>query len=161
MKTYKLFRIKNGKLYPLYVLANKETPIGEVLKAEVGELKDETHVKAKGCGGTLSLRSGWHMTTVPFTDWIGKKEDDGTLVQRSDTVWCECEVYGNQIECTERNGFRYIPEDSWYYFKTNSRQKEPWIIADKIKVVRILSDEEVAEICRENGYEPQRKESVA
>lgn len=26
---YKLFRMKDGKLYPLYVLANKETPIGK------------------------------------------------------------------------------------------------------------------------------------
>ena len=42
MTTYKLFRIKNGKLYPLYVLADKEMPIGVKIKAEVGELKDDT-----------------------------------------------------------------------------------------------------------------------
>ena len=45
MITYKLFRTKNNKLYPLYVNANKETVIGEWLNAEVGEKKDDTHVK--------------------------------------------------------------------------------------------------------------------
>lgn len=64
MTVYKLFRTKNGKLYPLYVLADKEMPIGVTIKAEVGPLKDETHVKAKGCGGSLSLRPGMHATHV-------------------------------------------------------------------------------------------------
>ena len=159
MKTYKLFRVKNGKLYPLYVLADKETPIGKTLKAEVGELKDETHVKAKGCGGSLSLRPGYHSCHVPFTNWIGKKADDGTLIQRADTVWCECEVVGEEQIVKERNGLRHLPR-SWYHFKTNSKQREPWVISDNIKVVRVLSDKEVAEICKANGYEPQRKEKA-
>lgn len=157
MTTYKLFRIKNGKLYPLYVLADKEMPIGVKIKAEVGELKDDTHVKAKGCGGSLSLRPGYHSTYVPYTDWIGKKADDGTLMQRADTVWCECEVAGKEQIVTERNGLRHLPR-GWYRFKTNTKQKEPWVISDNIKVIRILSDTEVAEICKANGYEPQRKE---
>lgn len=29
MKTYKLFRVKNGKLYPLYVEANREMEVGK------------------------------------------------------------------------------------------------------------------------------------
>lgn len=157
MITYKLFRIKNGKLYPLYVLADKETPIGIKIKAEVGELKDETHVKAKGCGGSLSLRPGYHSTYVPYTDWIGKKDNDGTLLQKKDTVWCKCEVSGKEQVVTERNGLRHLPKN-WYHFKTNTKQKEPWVISDNIKVIKILSDDEVAAICRKNGYEPQRKE---
>ena len=96
MQTYKLFRIKKGKLYPLYVEANKEMPIGVDLVANVGEKADDTHVKAKGCGGKLALRPGFHSTTIPFTNWIGAKQDDGTLAQRKDTVWCECEVEGEQ-----------------------------------------------------------------
>lgn len=155
MKTYKLYKVKNDKLYPLYVQANKEMEIGKELMAECGELVDETHVKASGCGGKLSLRPGWHSTTIPFTDWIGKKEDDGTLAQRKDTVWCECEVTGNQLEVKDKNGSRVLL-DGWYYFKTNSKQKEPWIISNKLTIKRILSNEEVAEICRENGIEPQR-----
>ena len=153
MKTYKLFRIKNGKLYPLYVNANKETIIGEWIPAEVGEKKDDTHVKSKL--GSLSLRPGWHSTETPFTDWIGKKMPDGTLAQRIDTVWCECEVEGKQFNVTNREGSRVLL-DGWYFYKTNSKQKEPWIISNRIKINKILSNEEVAEICRAKGIEPQK-----
>ena len=46
MKVYKLFRMRNGKLFPLYVEAKREIPVGEWLTARVGEKVDETHVKA-------------------------------------------------------------------------------------------------------------------
>ena len=153
MITYKLFRVKGTKLYPLYVNANTPTPIGRWINAEVGEKKDETHVKSKL--GALSLRPGWHSTSVPFTDWIGKRMPDGTLAQKPDTVWCECVVEGHQLEVTSRYGSRELL-NGWYFFKTNSKQKDPWIISNKIRIRRILSNNEVAEICRANGIEPQR-----
>ena len=156
MITYKLFRVKKGKLYPLYVNAKESIPIGEWLKSKPRELVDNTHVKASRCGGKLRLRSGFHSTDVPFTDWIGEKQDDGTLAQRKDCVWCECEVKGTEIESKTREGYNIVPTDSFYYFKTNTKQERPWVISDWIKVVRILSNEEVAEICRANGIEPQR-----
>lgn len=157
MKTYKLFRIRNGKLYPLYVEASREMIVGKWLNAGVGALVDETHVKASGCGGKLALRPGFHSTLIPFTDWIGKKMPDGTLAQRKDTVWCECEVEGKQYHC---NGSRELL-DGWYYFRTNSKQREPWIISNKIKINRVLSKAEVERICRENGYIAQRMEDAA
>ena len=157
MKTYKLFRVKNEKLYPLYVEATREMVIGEWLEAQVGEKADDTHVKASGCGGKLSLRPGFHSTKVPYTDWIGKRDNDGTLVQRKDTVWCECEVDGNEIEVTERYGLRTMP-DGWYYFRTNSKQKDPWIISNRLKINRILSNEEVDEICAGFGIKAQKRE---
>ena len=153
MKTYKLFRKKNGKLYPLFVNANKETPIGEWIDAEVGDKKDETHVKSRL--GSLSLRPGWHSTEIPFTDWIGERQSDGSLAQRKGTIWCECEVEGEQLQVTSRYGSRELL-NGWYYFRTNSKQIDPWIISNKIKVTRILSNEEVTEICRANGKEPQK-----
>lgn len=156
MKTYKLFRVKGTKLYPLYVNAKEPVTFHKWIKSKPGELVDETHVKASGCGGKLALRSGFHSTTIPFTDWIGEKQDDGSLAQRKDCVWCECEVKGDEVESKTRQGYRIVPEDSWYYFKTNSKQNEPWIISDWIKVTKILSNEEVAEICRANGIEPQK-----
>lgn len=158
MITYKLFRIKEGKLFPLYVEADREMKIGIPLEAHVGELVDETHVKARGCGGRLRLREGFHSTTIPFTDWIGKKDVDGSLMQRKDCVWCECEVEGDRIESRTRNGYDVIPKNSWYYFKTNSKQKEPWIISDKITILRILSNEEVKNICKKHGIVAQRLE---
>jgi len=156
MITYKLFRVKGTKLYPLYVNADESIPIRKWLKSKPGEKVDETHVKAKGCGGKLALRSGWHSTQIPFTDWIGEKQEDGTLAQRKDTVWCECEVKGDEVENRTRKGYPIVPDDSYYYFRTNSKQVEPWIISDWLRVNRILSNNEVANICRENGIEPQK-----
>lgn len=155
MKTYKLFRVRNDKLYPLYVEADREMKIGEWLNAGVGEKVDDTHVKAKGCGGSLSLRPGFHSTKIPFTDWIGKKMPDGTLAQRPDTVWCECEVDGDEIIVTERYGLRELP-NGYYYFRTNSKQIDPWIISNRLKITRRLSNEEVSEICREHGIKAQK-----
>lgn len=156
MKVYKLFRMKKGNLYPLYVNAKEIIPIGEWIKSKPGELVDETHVKASGCGGKLRLRSGFHSTDIPFTDWIGEKQDDGTLAQRKDCVWAECEVRGTELETKTKDGYDIVPEDSYYYFKTNTKQERPWVISDWMMVNRILSNDEVAEICRENGIEPQR-----
>ena len=154
MITYKLCRIRDGHLYPLYVNHNIELKTGRWLDAAVGEKIDATHVKANGCGGKLSLRPGFHSTLVPFTDWIGKRGPDGTLWQRPDTVWCECEVDGHQQVVTDRYGLRLIPED-WYFFKSNVKQKDPWIVSNRIFIWRILTHNEVKQICREHGLTAQ------
>lgn len=130
-------------------------PIGIWLEAGIGELVDATHVKANGCGGRLSLRPGFHSCEVPFTDWIGKRGSDGSLLQRPDTVWCECEIDGEKIEVTDRYGLRTIP-DGWYYFKTNPKQVWPWIISKRIRINRILSHEEVGSICESFGITAQK-----
>ena len=46
MITYKLFRRKDGKLYPLFVERNREMTVGEWLMAGIGEMADEGHVKS-------------------------------------------------------------------------------------------------------------------
>lgn len=155
MVVYKMFRIKNEKLYPLYVLANEEMIMGEWLMAKVGPVADDgNHVKSRL--GKLALRPGFHSTLIPFTDWIGKKQN-GELVQRKDTVWCECEVRGTETKKVPRWGFKeLIP--GFYKFKTNSKQKKPWIISDNIRINRILSHDEVKEICLANGVVAQEIE---
>ncbi len=165
MVVYKLFRLKDGKLYPLYVEAKRKMEIGVWLKARVGELADDSHVRAAGCGGKLALRPGFHSTSVPFTDWIGKKHptQKGVLIQRADTVWCECEIRGKEVKVKDKNGSKEIIE-GWYRFKTNSKQKgklnrEPWYISSEIKINRILSQKEVKELCRAKGIEPQLHEN--
>ena len=80
---------------------------------------------------------------------------DGTLAQRPDTVWCECEVKGKEIPCNNSNGYRELQRGKWYYFRTNSKQKDPWIISDWLKVVRILTNDEVSNICKNKGIKPQ------
>lgn len=151
MTTYKLFRYKEGKLYPLFVNYTKEVPIGKWITASIGELKDETHVKSRI--GPLALRPGFHSTEVPFTDWIGKKVE-GTIVQRKSDVWCECEIHGTQETINERNGKPTLPTD-WYYYKTKPNQPFPWIISNQILIKRILTHSEVETLCRKNGIEAQ------
>ena len=151
MTTYKLFRIRNGRLYPLFVETDREMIIGEWLEAGIGEKVDDTHVKSRL--GPLSLRPGFHSTQVPCTDWIGKRDGD-RLIQRKDTVWCECEVDGEQVEVKNRYGLRTVP-DGWYFFKTRPKQPFPWIISKRIFIRRILDHEEVIRICREHGVEAQ------
>ena len=155
MVTYKLFRLKGGKLYPLFVDTKQEMPLGKWLEAKIGELADAGHVKSRL--GPISLRPGFHSTEVPFTDWIGKKGPDGRLYQRKDTVWCECEVDGDVEVVPGRTGLRRLPRD-WYYFKTNSRQKDPWIISNRILIRRILSRSEVEAICKAHGLNAQPME---
>ena len=156
MRTYKLFRMRGDRLYPLFVETKREMPIGEWLDAQVGELADENHVKSPVLH-RLALRPGFHSTEVPFTDWIGKKASDGTLVQRKDTVWCECEVDGREITVTGRFGLRTIP-DGWYYFRTKPNQPFPWIISNRIFIRRKLGHAEVEEICSLHGVTAQKME---
>lgn len=159
MKTYKLFRMKGNKLYPLYVEAKREMPLNVLLQAQIGELADKDHVKASGCGGRLALRPGFHSTLIPFTDWIGKRAEDGTLLQRAGTVWCECEVDGNEQTVTDCRGLKTLPE-GWYKFKTNVKQRDPWIISRTLIITRILTDSEVQDICKANGLVAQPKEAA-
>ena len=156
MTTYKLLRIREGRLFPLYVEHDREMAMGEWLEARIGELADESHVRSRG-GNKLALRPGFHSTSIPFADWIGKKGPNGRLYQRRDTVWCECEVEGKEQMVTDRNGLRCLPTD-WYYFRTNARQKDPWIISNRILIRRILSRKEVEEICLAHGLEAQPME---
>ncbi|MBR2256622.1 MAG: hypothetical protein IJ899_04625 [Blautia sp.] len=150
MTTYKLFMIKDGHLFPLYVEHKREMPIGIWIDAGIGELVDESHVKAHGLGGRVALRPGFHSTLVPFTDWIGKRGRDGNLLQRKNTVWCECLVRGREQMVSDRRGLKTLPSD-WYFFKTNSRQKDPWIISNRLFINRILTHSEVQNICKMHG----------
>lgn len=150
---YKMFRKKkSGKLGPLFVSRDEDIPMGVWLTAKVGQKADDTHVKSSL--GKLSLRPGFHSCLVPFTNWIGKRGEDGRLYQRQDTVWCRCRVRGIPQEVKARNGLRTLPK-TWYFFKTNAKQIIPWIISREIYVECELSHEEVEQICAEYGLKAQ------
>ena len=152
MTTYKLVRLKADKLYPLFVECERELPVGEWLEAGVGKLEGENSVASRS--GPLSLRPGWHSCAVPFANWIGKRGPDGRLYQRPDTVWVECAVEGKQLEVKGRRGLRAIP-DGWYFFRTNPLQPFPWIISNRIRIIRILPHYEVEKLCLDAGLEAQ------
>lgn len=169
MKAYKLFKTKNNKLYPLYIYANEEIPMNSWINAKVGIISaDGKHVKSKGLGD-LALRPGFHLTEFPLADHIGKRQADGTLSQARDTVWCEVEFsddidYTNQVKVLKKDGninhtkscMKEIPTNGYYWFQTSPNATCRWLIAGAIKVNRMLSNEEVAQICTNNGLIAQK-----
>ena len=173
---YKLFKTHDGKLFPLYVNAQQETPIGTWLQAVAGQKADAGHVKSKL--GPLAYRPGWHMASLPVARHIGKKSAGGGLVQAKDTVWCLVEIAGPDItEQAHEMGYRATKKgvrrwaasracftdgvhEGWYRYRTNTNAdpRLDWIIAGQIKVVRTLTPEEVRETCWTAGIEPQAME---
>ena len=70
-KAYKVFKFKDGKLYPPMVAnaGGKDTPLGVWLDAEEGEFAGlsktgRKQVKSTG-SGTLAYRPGWHLGDIP------------------------------------------------------------------------------------------------
>ena len=103
VKAYKLFRYKDGKIYPLYVKADKALPIGKWLEAEAGEMNKQGKVKAAKMSAGLAYRPGWHSGIVPAATHIGAYIDPNTgevlpaagnkpTQRREGEVWAEVEV---------------------------------------------------------------------
>lgn len=181
-KAYKLFQIRDGKLYPVMV-ANPDgadTPIGEWVTANVPEIVAYTLKEhrpkiysggkyTRACKGFLSFRPGWHLDAIPYAKLFLKRgKVDGKYVWDTDLVWTECE-YTNEIDYTEesntygydfKNTFRHplagllkIPKNGYYIYRSNPNDKGYWIITGAIKVNRILSNDEVNEILKENDID--------
>ena len=166
---YKLFRVKRsapGQLFPLYVLADQPVPIGVWLPAQEGPRKENGKVHSRI--GDLAFRPGWHLSDIPLAIHIGIKEDGVIRYMHDDEVWCECE-YSDAVDYQPvaneqgmRDGVFYprdamlstIPVDGFYRYKTNPQMLGEWIIAGSMKVLRVLTDDEVAAICRVSGYDP-------
>ena len=174
-KAYKLLRVKKTKkglgLFPLYVKRNQETPVGVMIEAEEGELKENGKVDA-ALGDGLAFRPGWHLAMIPVADWIGKRMPNGKLARRKNHVWCEVEypvdvdynpeafeagkrmTKKGETNVEGRRCLKHIPWNGFYYYRTQA-VADVWIIAGAMKITKILTDDEVVEICRANGVEPQ------
>ena len=166
---YKLFRVKRsapGQLFPLYVLADQPVSMGVWLLAQEGPRKENGKVRSRI--GDLAFRPGWHLSEFPLAVHIGIKEGGVIRYMHDDEIWCECE-YSDAIDyqpVADKNGTRdgvfhpreammeKIPVDGFYRYKTSPQMLGRWIIAGSMKVLRILSDAEVAALCRAAGYEP-------
>lgn len=168
---YKLFRVskKNkGKLYPLFVNANEEIPVGEFIEAKCGEMNKQGKVKSRL--GALAFRPGFHLSNIPYAKHIGRKGESGEIeFMNENYVWCKCEYTNKinyQLQANEngknkkgivipRNAYlKDIPYDGYYRYKTNPNMYEDWIIAGGIKMIKVLSDEEVNKILNDNGINP-------
>ena len=170
---YKLLRINKtepGKLYPLYVLATEETPVGKWLEAKDGPFSKNGKVKSRL--GELAYRPGWHINDkVPYVEHIYSMHN-GRRYLRDDCVWCEVEYndnisYQNQANEAGRNKkgivvpkqayLTSIPKNGYYKYKTSPQMFGEWVIAGEMKVLRVMSDEEVYKLCEENGLKSMRR----
>ena len=149
---YKLFEQRNdGKLFPLFIGKTKETPMNEWIMAEIIEYHPN-----------FSHRPGWHIgTSIPSAPWL--MGADGTYKsqrgKRFKRVWCEVE-YAADIDYTDevlklpkKCFVDRLPDGGFYNFRESGDRL--WVIADRIKVIRILSEEERNSILNDANYDEQ------
>lgn len=171
VKAYKLFTTKRGEpdvLYPLFVDADTAVPIGQWVNAKQGETKNG---KVKSKIGHLANRPGWHSSDAPTAPQIGRK-DQGEKKPNwrpGRQIWAEVEIPADidwQTEANDRAERKadggilqrtshitdQVPAGGYYNYKTNPNQPGEWMISGAIKVNRLLTDAEVAQINEEKGH---------
>lgn len=182
---YKVFVLKDGKLYPPMV-ANPDgaaTPVGVWLDADAAPIAGESktgrpQVKQGGKGtqggsGKLAYRPGWHLGVVPYAIQFNRNDADGnkTLFPKN-LVFAEVE-YAADVDYQEEArqeginpsgkyqhslaGLKHLPTDGYYMYRTNPNpDTDPWVITGAMKVNRILTRAEQAELVKNAGREPQQ-----
>lgn len=154
MIVYKLFEKHNDGYGPLFVNRKMRFQFGQIAEAQCGEKIDDTHVKSSL--GALHFSPGFHLSEIPDSPWIGKRDKKtGKLIRRKKHVWVACMVLGDEIITDKR--LDYIP-NGWYRFKTSTRQKWPWIITRYMIPLYELSNDEVVKICAKYGIVAQEVE---
>jgi hypothetical protein len=81
VKAYKLFRVHKkhpGKLFPLFVNADKPVEMDKWQQAEIGEMAGK---KVKSKIGPLAFRPGWHAGDLPIATHIGEKDEEQKMEQ--------------------------------------------------------------------------------
>lgn len=183
---YKVFVLgKDGKLYPPMV-ANPNgaaTPVGVWLDADAAPVAGESktgrpQVKQGGKGtqggsGKLAYRPGWHLGVIPYAIQFNRKDAEGnkTLFPK-DFVFAEVEYaadkdYQDEAHAEGINsngkyqhslaGLKHLPTDGYYMYRTNPNpETDPWVITGAMKVNRLLTRAEQADIVRKAGREPQK-----
>lgn len=147
---YKLFEQReDGKLFPLFIGKTKETLMNEWIPAEI--IMDH-----KG----FAHRPGWHLgATMPSAPWL--MGADGTYKsqrgKRFKRVWCEVEYvadadYTDEVLKLPKKCFvDRLPDGGFYNFRESGNRL--WVIADKIKITKIINETERAQILNSMNYD--------
>lgn len=153
MKTnigYKLFEMReDGKLFPLFIGKNQEAPMNVWIPAEI-------IMEHKG----FAHRPGWHLgATMPSAPWL--MSADGTYKsqrsKRFKRVWCEVEYaadvdYTETVEKLPKKCFTdRLPDGGFYKFRESGDRL--WVIADRIKITKVISEEERQQVLKEMNYD--------
>lgn len=187
---YKVFVLKNGKLYPPMV-ANPEgadTPVGVWLDADAAPVAGQSktgrnQVKAGGKGtqggsGKLAYRPGWHLGEIPYALQFNRMDENGNKeLFPANFVWAEVE-YADDVDYQDEAmsygmnangkfqhslaGLPRVPQNGSYRYRTNPNpETDPWIITGAMRVNRLLTPSEVDYIVKSAGREPQRRQAGA
>ena len=150
LRGWKLFEMDSeGRLFPLFIDKKEETPMNEWVMAKIVEYHP-----------SFSHRPGWHLgALLPSAPWL--LGADGTYKsqrgKKFKRVWCEV-LYVADIDYTEyvstlpKKCFTdRLPDGGFYNFRESGNRL--WVIADRIKVTRVLSEEERQSILKEAEYD--------
>ena len=151
-KGYKLFEMRDdGKLFPLFIGKTQETPTNEWVPAEI-------IMEHKG----FAHRPGWHIgALIPSAPWL--MSADGTYKsqrgKRFRRVWCEVEYiadidYTKVVEQLPKKCFTdRLPTNGFYNFRESGNRL--WIIADRIRITRVISEQERMQILDSMSYDEE------
>lgn len=149
-KGWKLFEMRDdGKLFPLFIGKTTETPMNEWVMAEIIEYHP-----------SFAHRPGWHLgALMPSAPWL--MGADGTYKsqrgKRFRRVWCEVEYvadvdYSDVVEQLPKKCFvDRLPDNGFYNFRESGNRL--WIIADRIRVTKVISEEERQQILADMNYD--------
>lgn len=145
---YKLFETPDGKtLYPLFIGKKKGTPMNEWVPAEI--------IPTPG----FFVRPGWHLN-CELPSAVHLMSADGTYKsqrgKKFKRVWCKVE-YVADIDYTDivaqlpKKCFTdRLPNGGFYKFKESGNRL--WLITDRIRITKILTEEERMEILDSLNY---------
>ena len=153
-KGWKLFEMNDqGQLFPLFIGKTTETLMNEWVMAEIIEYHP-----------SFAHRPGWHLSDGSFppdAPWL--KSFDGTYKsqrgKRFERVWCEVEYvadidYTDIVEQLPKKCFTdRLPNNGFYKFRESGGRL--WVIADRIRITRVISEEESQQILKDMNYDEQ------
>ena len=147
-KGYKLFeQAPDGKLYALFIDKNTIMPKDEWLQAG--------NYPTKG----FAVRPGYHIGEIPSAPWLMSSNGTYKSQRRKHwrRVWAEVEYiadidYTSEVQQLPKKCFvDQLPEGGYYKFRETGCNRI-WIIADQMKITRILSEEERMNILEDMNY---------
>ena len=147
-KGYKLFEMdEQGNLYALFIDKNTEMPINQWLKAG--------NFPTKG----FSVRPGYHIGQIPSAPWLLSANGIYKSQRRKNwrRVWAEVEYiadndYTEMVKNLPGKCMKdKLPLNGFYFFK-EAGVGRIWIIADKMRITRILSEDERQSILKKMNY---------
>lgn len=140
---YKLFETKPGRpgeIFPLFISKDTSIPINEWVEAQFIPTAGYQH------------RPGWHAGLTPRADHLLMANGTMKGKLKPSRVWAEVEIQADVDWQPVADASRYgdirdrIPEDGYYVFNVRARQGGTWIIGGRMKVVKTLTPQEVADI---------------